>query len=601
MMRKFLFLPLLFPLIGFSQSNISIQSGPGLAVMQGNYNPASYAATNVIDGHDQIICEINNLVSPDSLLANIEKLVSFQTRHTFSDTLSNTRGTGAARRWIHQKFTQYSGRNENRLLATYLKFDWLNSSCGDGYDLKNVLAILPGTDTSQKEIILVEAHMDSRCEQRCDTNCFAPGADDNGSGTALVMELARVMSRYSFEHTIVFMTNTGEEQGLLGATAMAQYAVDNGIAMKAVQNNDVVGGVICGETSSPPGCAPPDAIDSTHLRIYANPISYFNPHQSFARTVKMYYQEKLKPNVQVPMTIDLIDQEDRVGRGGDHIPFREKGFRNLRFTEANEHGDASPDTSYSDRQHSTRDILGLDTDGDGKIDSFFVDKNYLARNTVINGMSLTLLAQGPNTPEFTLHNEPTGLRVEVLNPTVAQYRVGVRDGIQIDFNALYRFSAPSFLVPGQVSGDYYYISVAALDSNGVMSPFTTEKRAFSAANTAAGTPDNLPFKIDCSLVGANEFFLEKEEKGIRLGEAVPNPLKNQTTITVEVSDPAIRKASLVIYDAAAKTVDEIPLQLELELGPNEVRYRHEAGPGVFYYSLKVNGQVVETRKMVVQP
>ncbi len=545
-----------------------------------------------------IICEINNLVSPDSLISYVEKLSSYPTRHTYSDTLSSTNGTGAARRWIHEKFNQYSTRNENRLISTYLEFDWLNGTCGDGYDLKNVVGILPGTDTSLKGTIIIEAHMDSRCEERCDTACAAPGADDNGSGTALVMELARVMSRYSFDRTIVFMTTTGEEQGLLGATAMAKFAEDHGIEIKGVQNNDVVGGVICGQTASPPGCSPPGSIDSTQLRIFANPISHMNPHQSFARTVKMYYEEKLKNNVKVPMTITIIDQEDRTGRGGDHIPFREKGYRNLRFTSAHEHGDASIDSNYTDRQHTSRDILGVDTNGDSEIDSFFVDKNYLARNAVINAMSATLLAQGPDVPEFILHDEPTGLRAEIINPTFPYYRVGVRDVTQTGFNAVYRFSTSSFLIPDQQAGDFYYVSIAAIDSNGIMSPFTTEKRALADATTAAGTQDNLSFGIDCSQVGFNEFKVDKTIAGARLGEAVPNPFEHKTVIPVYVTDPSIREGTLLIYDSTAGLLEEIPLSLKT--GENSREYFHRGSAGLLYYSLVIDGQVVQTRKMIVR-
>ncbi|MDZ7848991.1 MAG: hypothetical protein U5L96_20970 [Owenweeksia sp.] len=117
----------------------------------------------------------------------------------------------------------------------------------------------------------------------------------------------------------------------MGAAAMAQFAIDENIAIHAVRNNDVVGGVICGNTSSPPGCAPAGSIDSTNLRIYTSPSSYLNPNQSFARSIAMFYEEKLKPQAQVPMSINVIDQEDRTGRGGDHIPFRQQGFRNLRL------------------------------------------------------------------------------------------------------------------------------------------------------------------------------------------------------------------------------------------------------------------------------
>ena len=262
MKRAAILLGLLMPMLIYAQTNVSL-SNPGLLdILKADHDPAQFQASNVIDQHDQIICELNDAVNADTLRNYLEKLGSFKTRHTWSDTLSDTRGIGAARRWIMSKFRSYSNRAEGRLQTGYLVFDITNNTCGALSGAKNVLAVLPGRDTALKEIIVIEAHMDSRCESRCDTSCVAEGIDDNGSGTALVLELARVMSSYTFDRTIVFMTTTGEEQGLLGADAMAQFAQDNGIEIRAVQNNDIVAGTICGITSSPPGCSPPGSVDS---------------------------------------------------------------------------------------------------------------------------------------------------------------------------------------------------------------------------------------------------------------------------------------------------------------------------------------------------
>ena len=363
------------------QTNILCTNPLAEQVMLGNYDPAQYAADVVITDPAIISSGIASGVSPDSLKSYIIRLSQFGTRNTGSDTLSNTSGYGAARRWAVQHFQQFSAEHEDRLIVSYLQFD--QDICGMGRHA-NVLAILPGTDTVNPGIILIEGHMDSRCAVLCDVNCTAEGVEDNASGTALVLELARVMSPYTFANTLVFCITTGEEQGLLGAEAMAQYIQNKGITLRAVLNNDVIGGVICGQTSSPPSCPGLNDVDSTSVRLFSA-LSFNSPHKQLARYIKLQYKENILPTAAVPMNVRIMAPEDRTGRGGDHIPFREKGFTAMRFTAANEHGDASNGPGYTDRQHTSSDVLGVDTDGDGSVDSFFVQFNYLARNAVING------------------------------------------------------------------------------------------------------------------------------------------------------------------------------------------------------------------------
>ncbi len=160
-------------------------------VMLGAYDPATYMATTVINDPTAISTGINSRVSPDSLHAYLDVLRGFQNRNSGTDTMSATKGFGAARKWVYSKFQQFSALNENRLIPSYLQFDTTICSITRH---KDVFAVLPGTDTSDKSIIIIEGHMDSRCDGLCDTACTAHGMEDNGSGTALVMELARVMS-----------------------------------------------------------------------------------------------------------------------------------------------------------------------------------------------------------------------------------------------------------------------------------------------------------------------------------------------------------------------------------------------------------------------
>lgn len=599
---KPIFLTALFNLMilsaAFGQSNISLSNNEVADILSGNYDPSNYQASTVIDQHDQIICELKNLISPDSLKAMLIEMDQFNTRNTYSDTVSPDSGIGAARQWAYQKFVDYSNRNESRLKPAYLSFDWLNGACGDGYGLKNILAVLPGRDTVDKSIVIIEAHFDSRCETTCDPNCDAKGMEDNASGSALVLELARIMSRYTFDETILFMLIVGEEQGLLGAHAMAQYCQDNNIRIKAVQNNDVIGGVLCGTTSSPPSCPAEGDVDSVNVRLFSS-AALNGPYRTFARTIKIFYDEKIKSQVQVPMLINVMNSEDRGGRGGDHIPFRQRGYRNVRFSSANEHGHGAPDANYTDRQHTSDDILGLDTDNDTKIDSFFVDFNYLARNTLINGTSATCLALGPTTPDFILHDEPTGLRVEIINQTqLPEFRVGVRILSSADFDNVYRFSGTSFLIPNLQANQTYFVSVAGIDNNEIMSAFSAEIRKVSDANTGPGLQDNFPYSVNCNLVGLDELG---SDHGIKLGDAYPNPgLNNETSVKITRSlDFNSNNIQLILSDVSGKEI----LRRKIDFnGANgvEVNINLKDKSGSYVYSLMVDGRLTASKKLVVK-
>ena len=576
-----------FILVSFAQTDIRVTNVKADNILKGNYNAADYQASQIESDHHEIICGLQHRISTDSLQYYIEILESFYTRHTYSDTLSSDTGIGAARRWAFSKFASFGERNEDRLIPSYLEFNYPGGSCGDGFGWRNVLGVLPGTNPSA-EIIILEAHMDSRCDDRCDIDCFAAGAEDNASGTALVIELARVLSRYTFEHTIVFMLTTGEEQGLYGAEAMAEYCSDEGIDIKAVLNNDIVGAIICGKTSSPPGCPYEGHLDSTHLRIYSQG-SLALQNRGLARTVKLYNDEKLKPLMAVPMDIEVMSVEDRTGRGGDHIPFRMAGYTSIRFTSANEHGDANPGPIYMDRQHTSDDIMGLDTNGDNIIDIMFMNFDYLKRNAIINGTSACILGLGPETPEFEVHDEPAGLRVEISeDDEYSEYRVGVRNSNQVHtFDYLYRTNQKSFLIPNLEAGENYFISVAAIDSNGMTSMFSGELFRSNDATTATASQDPLDLTIDCSLVSA-----PMPQVTIPVVRAYPNP--SYGTIYFLLADAA--PARLEIYTMEGQLVKTT----EILKGQSSVDI--EYGMGWYFYRIILkNGEVVVGKILLVSP
>jgi hypothetical protein len=436
---------------------------------------------------------------------------------------------------------------------------------------------LPGSDTSDKSIVLIEGHMDSRCAGLCDTACLAEGMEDNGSGTGLVLELARIMSRYSFRQSIVFMVTIGEEQSLAGAKAFADYAKAKGIRIKAVLNNDVIGGIICGQTASPPGCPGLNTIDSTHVRLYS--AGGFNSaHKGLARFVKLEYEEMIRPWARVPMGIHIMSDEDRIGRGGDHIPFRQNGYAAIRFTSANEHGDANVNNpAYSDRQHTSADVLGIDRNGDGIIDSFFVDFNYLARNAVINGNAAAMAAIGPKTPDFLLTTDSLNrLAVEITKETgYPAYRIGVRTTTN-DWDTVYTLSGGlKFSIP--VPGANYIVSVASVDQQGIESLFSREHMTFVGVQTPV----------------RNAF------PSVELLQNSPNPFDETTMISVAVHQPvSYRSAHIVIADAVTgKVVKRLPISLKG--GVSEVLYQHGYNAsGTYIYTLVIDGQRVQSRKMV---
>ncbi len=556
-----------------AQTNIISTNTVAEQVMLGAYNPTLFLATTIIDHPDSISKGINARISADSLHAYLVALKNFQTRNSGSDTTSLVRGIGAARKWIYKKFQQFSLVNENRLLPSYLKFDL--GICGTNTH-KNVLAVLPGTDTSDKTVIIIEGHMDSRCNVNCDTACIAEGMEDNGSGTALVIELARVMSKYSYKRTIVFMTTTAEEQGLFGAEAMADYVQAKGIKVRGVLNNDVIGNVICGVTSSPPSCSGTGSIDSSNVRLFS--FGTFNSfHKQLARFVKLEYKELIKPIAPVTMTIHIMTPEDRTGRGGDHIPFRQHNYTAIRFTSANEHGDANLIAGYTDRQHTSSDILGVDTDADLIIDSFFVDFNYLARNAVINGNAAGMMGIGPLTPDFTLTSTGNNLIVNILTQQqYLKYRIGVRT-LTNDWDSVYTFSGAISHTISNLNPANYIVSVASVDNKDVESLFSKE----------------LQYSVISGLMHP-----DANKKSVELLQNKPNPSDEATTISVLVNkDMSHKDAYILIKDLQGKEV--LKTKITLEIGMNEINYDHGYHKsGTYIYSLMIDGKIVQSKQMV---
>lgn len=558
-----------------SQTNIQFTNLSSEQIIKGNFNPADYFSSSPINQHADVVSFIQNNVSADSLKSYILKLASFENRNTASDTVSTSSGIGAARRWAFQKFSNFSAQAENRLIPSYFQFD--RTICNVTQH-RNVIAVLPGTDTTNHEVIVIEGHMDSRCENECDITCQAQGIEDNASGSALVLELARVMRKCTYKNTIVFMLTIGEEQGLYGADAFADYCNLNDIPVKAVLNNDVIGGIICGQTSSAPSCPGLNNIDSTQVRIFS--YGGFNSvHKQLSRFMKLQYKEELMPFVTVPMIVTVMSGEDRSGRGGDHIPFRQNGFASCRFTSANEHGDASNGPGYADRQHTTDDVLGVDTNFDGTIDSFFVDFNYLSRNACINATGASIAALGPKKPDFNIATIPgPGIIIHVTQESnYSTYRVGVRSTTN-DWDSVYTISDYYDTIFPPVS-NVYYVSIASVDENGLESLFSKE---IVIQNSQISVPE----------------LEDTANSPIELLQNRPNPFDEATIIGVIVNKEfSYKKAEIVVYDLNGKIVENLPV--DLVSGVNEAFYEHGYGKtGTYFYALIVDDKEIQRKSMI---
>ncbi|HVX49650.1 MAG TPA: M28 family metallopeptidase [Chitinophagaceae bacterium] len=354
-----------------------------LAVLNGN-------AQTIIQ-RDAEIEEMVKEVSADSLKAYITSLVSFGTRSTLSTNTDAKRGIGAAKNWVLSKFNQFAVQSDGRLTA-YIDTFTLQPD-GRRIDspvfMGNVVATLRGTDAGDNRVFLISGHLDSRRSNVMDKTGDAPGANDDGSGTAAVIECARIMSRHKFGGTIIFIAVSGEEQGLLGAYHMAEKCRKENINIEAVLNNDIVGSNNSGETN---------IINNTQVRVFSEGLPYYEldkqakmirqlglENDGKARQLARYVKEigeRYVDNLQVM----IIYRNDRFLRGGDHTPYVENGYAAVRITEMNE--------NYNHQHQDVRLQNGIQY---GDL-AEFMDFEYLRKNTCMNLANLANLAKAPGMP-----------------------------------------------------------------------------------------------------------------------------------------------------------------------------------------------------------
>lgn len=430
----------------------------------------NYRAQTVIQKRDNKISEMLNEISSENLERIVRTLVSFKTRHSLSTQNDDKVGIGAAARWIKSQFDEYAKYANGRLITEidYFEVEPDGRRINRKANLMNVMAILKGTDSNDDRVFIVGAHFDSRAEDIMDSVIDAPGANDDLSGVAAVMELARVMSKREFPATIIFVAFSGEEQGLYGSTHLAKRVKENKITgiqncnLIAMLNNDMIGNTLSSETL---------LRDNINVRVFSENIptsespederirklsgsEYDGKSRQLARYIKEI-GERYVDQIQVK----LIFRSDRFLRGGDHTPFNRLGYAAVRFCEMNE--------NY-DHQHQNVRIENGKQYGDLPE---FIDFEYARKITAINCAVLANLALAPSSPENVIIDVK-----ELTNKTKLQwslpskgkkpygYYVLMRETFQPFWEKRFFVKDTSILLP--YSKDNYFFAVQSVDEEG---------------------------------------------------------------------------------------------------------------------------------------
>jgi hypothetical protein len=330
-------------------------------------------------------------IKAENLEATVRKLVSFGTRHTLSDTKSKTKGIGAAQQWVKSEFDKYALESNGRLTAEidYFSVKADGKRINKDSQLGNVMATLKGSDPNDNRVLIISGHLDSRVSDVMNIKSDAPGANDDASGVAAVMELAKVMSKRSFSATIIFVAVVGEEQGLIGARYLAEKAKESNWNIIAMLNNDMIGNSLSSGTN---------LRDNTQIRVFSETIPFLetedeakmrkatsrdndSPSRLLARYIKTVTEQYVDQ-----LTVKLVYRNDRFLRGGDHTPFSQNGFTAVRFCEMNENFDHQHQDLRTENGIKYGDLVE------------FMDFDYLRKNTCSNLATLANLAWSPKAP-----------------------------------------------------------------------------------------------------------------------------------------------------------------------------------------------------------
>jgi hypothetical protein len=407
-------------------------------------------------------------VDEDNLERYDRALVSFGTRHTLSVQDNPTRGIGAARDYIRAQFQAAAARSGGRMtveLQSYIQEP--ANRIPVPTRITNVVATLRGTDPqSADRVYVVGAHYDSRVSDVLDATSDSPGANDDGSGTAAVIELARVFARVPLEATVVFVAFAGEEQGLYGSDHFAQLAQENGWNIQGILNMDIIGSDVGGN-----GFREPHTV-----RLFSEGVPTSETPQQTARRQSIggendgvsrqlaRYVKETGENDSTDMRVKLIWRRDRFLRGGDQISFLERGWAGVRFSEPNENFD-----------HQHQDVRIEDGTQFGDLLKF-VDFDYVERVTRVVGSSLAALAKSPRPPRNARMitaslSYDTELRWTANpEPDVVGYEIVWRDSIEPLWTHSRRVGNVTAATIENLNKDDYQVGVRAIDRDGNRSP-----------------------------------------------------------------------------------------------------------------------------------
>ena len=414
--------------------------------------------------NQQQIARIVREIDARNIERNIRKLVSFGTRNTLSAQNDPSRGIGAARDWLFSEFSKAAEQSGGRMIVEKQTFEQPKARRVPAPTMiTNIVATLKGSQPeSAARTYLVSGHYDSMCTSPTDAVCDAPGANDDASGTAAVLEMARVMARYKFDATIVFMAVAGEEQGLLGSTYSAEQAKQKGMDIEAMFTNDIIGSSLGGN----------GVRDAHSVRVFSEGVpSNERPEEanvrrgvggendSASRQLARFIKETSEHYVP-GMRVVMVYRRDRYLRGGDHIPFLEHGFAAVRFTEPNE--------DYRHQHQNVRTENGVQYGDLPQFDDF----NYIANVARVNAASLAMLALAPARPKnagivTTGLTNDTELKWEANKETdLSGYEILWRDTTSpVWTKARAVGNVTSYILKG-MSKDNYFFGIRSVDKQG---------------------------------------------------------------------------------------------------------------------------------------
>ena len=420
----------------------------------------------LVNAQSQVdLYQIIDSISPQKIEKSIQTLVNFGTRNTFSDTISNTQGIGAARRWIKSEFEAISN-DCNQCLKVFYQKDFVtkegNSRVPHDAWVINVVAVQKGTKYPNRYIIM-SGDIDSRAGDTMDFTTDAPGANDNASGMAGTMEAARVLSKYKFENSILYVGLSGEEQGLFGGAGLAKYAQEQGWDIIGILNNDMIGNIKGVD----------GVIDNRSFRIFSEPVPptetererqmrrfYGGEVDGISRQLARYVHKTVKTYMP-EMNPMMIYRLDRFGRGGHHRPFNDLGYAGIRIMEAHE--------NYTQQHQDIREENGIKY---GDVIEH-VNFDYAKKLTAVNAINLASLAWAPPAPK----NVAIGGIVEAsakfqwdkVDGAVG-YKIYWRDTTSPTWDhSRFAGDVSEFVLNGIVI-DNYFFGIASVGKNGFESP-----------------------------------------------------------------------------------------------------------------------------------